>query len=342
MMKPPKHSSTNKSQVKIAESVELSPVKRGINRRGRVLKFLLFVSFIFFLALGTAVLFLRPEPGRKNFLVLGVAGENYTGGDLTDTIIFTSTEPLSGRILILSLPRDIWITPWRAKLNAIYHYRGMTETMSTVEGILGQPINRYLLIDFSVFTQLVDALGGVEVEVENSFDDYRYPIPGKEDDSCGGDPDYNCRYEHVQFEKGRQFMDGQLALKYVRSRFAEGEEGTDFARNQRQQRLLLAIKEKALSPEVILNPLRIKRLFEVISANVKTNIDWQDYWDLLEILVRFDLVGLKMEVLNSGYLVNPPPLESKYDGQWVLVPASGDWQQVHDYVDQLLNGEAPN
>jgi len=97
---------------------------------------------------------------------------------------------------------------------------------------------------------MVDLLDGVEVDVENTFDDYRYPINGKENDLCDGDPEYDCRYEDIHFDQGLQLMSGETSLKYVRSRNAEGDEGTDFARSQRQQRLLLSFKEKNIYSKI--------------------------------------------------------------------------------------------
>ena len=301
---------------------------------------------IFCLGLGLTILgifilgtlsFLRPFPGRTNFLVLGVAGENHSGGDLTDSIIFVSLENQTGKTLVLSLPRDIWIAPLRAKLNSVYHYEGMEETKKAVGEILGQKIDYSLVIDFNLFTKIVDDLGGVKVNVERTFDDYKYPLAGKENDLCNGDKEYKCRYEHVHFEVGQQIMDGVTALKYVRSRHAEGDEGTDFARSQRQQRLLLAIKRKIFTPQIILNPRKLIGLWQLVSLNIKTDIPQNKYVDLFKMALKLRKNKFKMEVLNNGFLINPPTSKAKYDNQWVLVPKSGDWQEVQQHVKDLID-----
>lgn len=300
----------------------------------------IFAFGLFFLIIGLLIIFLtfflQPKPGRTSFLILGTAGGNHSGDDLTDSIIFLSTENRTGKTLVLSLPRDIWIAPLRAKLNTVYHYRGLAETKNVVEEILGQKVNYALLIDFDFFTEVVDFLDGVEVEVERTFDDFKYPIAGKEDDLCDGDPEYQCRYEHLYFEAGSQTMDGATALKYVRSRNAEGEEGTDFARSQRQQRLLSAIQKKIFTPEIMLNPWQIQQLVRITLANVKTDIPSSDYFDLIKIFLKWRKVNFKMLVLNDGYLINPPTSKVKYDNQWVLIPKNGDWQEVHKYLQKLL------
>lgn len=280
--------------------------------------------------------FLKLPAGRTNILLLGAAGRSHTGGDLTDTIIFFSIENQTGKILILSLPRDIWIAPLRTKLNSVYHYKGMNETKKIVGEILGQNIDYSILVDFDIFTKIVDFLGGVEVDVEREFDDYWYPIAGKENDLCDGDPELKCRYEHLHFDAGRQWMDGERALKYVRSRHAEGEEGTDFARSQRQQRLLLAIKNKIFTPQFIFNPRKLVQLTKLVSLNIQTDIPKEKYGDLLKIALRIRTKNLKTKVLNEGYLINPPPSKVKYDNQWVLVPKTGDWEEVQEYVKDLI------
>lgn len=286
----------------------------------------------------TAYRFLQVPSGRTNVLVLGMAGGDYTGRDLTDTIIFCSINNQTGETLVLSLPRDIWVTPLRTKLNSVYHYRGMEGTKEVASEILGQPVDQAVLVDFELFTNIVDLIGGVEVEVERSFDDPRYPISGRENDECGGDPEYQCRYEHIHFEAGLQHMDGTWALKYVRSRFAGGEEGTDFARSQRQQRLLLAIRDKIFSSQVLLHPEKLKQLFQIITANIKTDIPQERYLRLFKIGLRFRSKKLKTLVLGEEFLVNPPPSQYRYDNQWILVPKTGDWDAIQEYVAQLLEG----
>jgi LCP family protein required for cell wall assembly len=280
--------------------------------------------------------FLRPSPGRTNFLVLGVAGENHSGGDLTDSIIFVSLENQTGKTLVLSLPRDIWIAPLRAKLNSVYHYEGMEETKRAVGEILGQKVDYSLVVDFNLFTRMVDFLGGVEVTVERSFDDHKYPLAGRENDLCNGDKEYKCRYESIHFEAGKQTMNGDQALKYVRSRNAEGEEGTDFARSQRQQRLLAAIKKRVFTPSVILNPKKMIGLWRLVNANIKTDIPQEKYGDLLKIALKMKGNKLKTAFLNGNFLVNPPTNKQKYDNQWVLVPKAGDWSEIQQYLQSLL------
>jgi len=302
---------------------------------GKILKkTVLFLFLVIILTTGISFYFWQKIPVCPlNFLILGIAGGNHQGKDLTDTIMFASLNPYQKQLALVSLPRDIWLEKWRAKLNSIYHYKGLPETKKTVEEILGQKTDYGIIIDFEVFQKIIDTLGGITVDVERSFDDYKYPIPGKENDLCNGDPLYRCRYEHLHFEAGRQFMDGQTALKFVRSRNAQGEEGTDFARTARQQKVILAIKDKILSKEFLLSPKKAIQLFKLITLNIQTDIPKEKYWQLLKAGLK--IRNIKTTTVNSNYLINPP-ISKKYDNQWVLVPKSGNWSEIQEYVKKFL------
>lgn len=194
---------------------------------------------------------IQTREDRTNILILGKGGKGHEAPDLTDTVIFASINHTDPSLSLVSLPRDIWIPELRAKLNSTYYWGnqkkdggGLILTKATVESIVGQPVHYGLVIDFSGFMKIVDVLGGVEVDVERGFVDEKYPIAGKEDDECDGDLEYKCRYETIRFEEGAQTMNGETALIFARSRNAEGDEGTDLAREIRQQKILAAIQTK--------------------------------------------------------------------------------------------------
>ncbi|MCX6725751.1 MAG: LCP family protein, partial [Candidatus Shapirobacteria bacterium] len=146
-----------------------------------------------------------------------------------------------------------------------------------------------------------------------------------------------CRYEHLYFDAGKQTMNGEQALKYVRSRNAEGDEGTDFARSQRQQRLILALQKKIFKPEFILNYNKLKQLTSLVLENIKMDVPQDQYLNLTKIGLKLRKNKLQTTVLNDGYLINPPTSKVKYGNQWVLIPASGDWQAIHTHVKDLID-----
>ena len=296
---------------------------------------------------------LSSHDGRTNLLILGVAGGNHEGADLTDTIIFTSVDLRSGDVAMLSLPRDIWLDSLEAKVNSAYHYgeakspgSGFVLAKDATYQITGQPIDYTVLIDFTGFVKAIDLVGGVEVEVERTFTDEKYPIPGKEKDDCQGDKEYHCRYETIHFERGRQHMDGTTALKFVRSRNAAGEEGTDFARSARQQKVILALKNKILSTDTLLSPSKLLSLRRTFAQHVKIDKDLHEeelagfanlFWRYVrgKNVLRTLTLDTGTEE-NPGFLISPPI--STY-GQWVLLPRSGNWQEFQKYLKQKLESK---
>lgn len=241
---------------------------------------------------------------------------------------------MEGKINTISVPRDIWIESLQAKINAAYHYGGPELIKKTVEEILGKKVHYYLFMDFSGFEKAVDYLGGITIDVKRSFDDYLYPVSGKEDDLCGGDKELKCRYEHLHFDLGPQFMDGKTALKFVRSRNAEGEEGSDFARAQRQQLFLKAFIKKITSPEVYFYPQKLVNLYKIFREYTFTNIEENQYGGLLILFSKVRWDNLKTVVLNGDLLIHPQMHSS---GQWVLVPKAKDWTEVQNFVKKTLN-----
>lgn len=272
--------------------------------------------------------------GRVNILILGKGGEGHTAADLTDTIIFASVSFKKPSVVLVSLPRDIWVPAIRAKLNSAYYWGGLILAKATVEEIVGQPVAYGVVFDFSSFKKIVEAIGGIEVNVERGFIDEKYPVAGKEKDECGGDPEFLCRYEIVSFTAGKQKMDGETALKFVRSRNAEGEEGTDLARETRQQKVIQAIKKKALSPTVLLNPARLVALWRAVTTSIETDLDIVTS-AVLARRILFTGKSTKSLVLPAEYLENPPK-SPRFDNQYVFIPKDGDWENVHKWVNDVI------
>jgi LCP family protein required for cell wall assembly len=290
--------------------------------------------------------------GRVNILVMGKSGANHDGPDLTDTMILISVSLTKPGIVIISIPRDLWIPEIRAKINAAYYWGDQVtpyfDNSNYPEGkigfaknitaeVVGQPIQYGVVIDFSAFKDIVDALGGIQVNVANSFTDNLYPIAGKENDNCNGDPTLACRYQTVSFTTGLQTMNGDTALEFVRSRHAEGVEGTDIAREARQQLVIDAIKSKITQPKVFLSPKIDLTLLNVVKKYVETDLNLPS----AAILARYALNGyknLKQFIIPQELLFNPP-INSVYDQQYVFIPKAGNgkWQEINTWFSSVLN-----
>lgn len=134
--------------------------------------------------------YLHSSGNRINILLLGIAGGTHDGTNLTDTIMIASYNLKTNQVYLFSIPRDLWLPELRSKANAVYEIglsqkNGLGLSKTIMGNILGIPINYVLRVDFRGFVQAIDAIDGIEVSVENSFDDYLYPIQGKENDLCG-------------------------------------------------------------------------------------------------------------------------------------------------------------
>jgi len=281
---------------------------------------------------------LKNTDGRTNLVFLGMGGEGHEGGDLTDSIIFVSLDHATQSITLIPLPRDIWVTTMQAKINTAYHYGnekrvggGRDLAKSSVSEILGVPVHYALALDFQGFIQAIDAVGGIDVQVERSFDDYKYPIPGKENALPESD-----RYEHLHFDAGLTHMDGTTALKFARSRYAEGEEGTDFSREARQQKIILAFKDKLLETQTFLNLDTLNHVFASFQSSIDMDIPESDYGSFLKFFLSFERTSQPLKSISlEDYFLNPKNT-SPYQGQWVLVPKTS-WQEIHDYVETSLS-----
>jgi len=280
---------------------------------------------------------LASEKGRTNILIMGKAGGDHSGPELTDTMLVASVSLDNPSASVISIPRDTWIPEAKAKINSAYYYGKIPLAKSLTGEVVGVPVHYAVLIDFSGFTKIIDILGGIEVNVERSFTDAMYPISGKENDTCGGsDPKYLCRYETISFNAGEQTMDGTTALKFVRSRHAEGTEGTDIAREARQQEIIGAIKNKILNPHLLLTPKKDLEIYRVVKASIETDITP----DSAVVLARkfFDSRNnINSFIIPEGLLINPP-ISKIYDNQYVFIPKAGNgkWDEIHKWVASIL------
>lgn len=290
---------------------------------------------------------LEDSDGRVNVMLLGSDRrvKDSREGELTDTILIASIGIVEGNIVMISLPRDLWVEAansngqtFHSKVNAVYAYGGAEELSKVVENVLGIPIHYYAVINFEIFKEAIDIIGGVEVNVDTAFTDYNYPVEGKEAAPL------NERYETVSFETGTQTMDGERALKYARSRHGNNGEGTDFARSRRQQKVIAAIKQKALSIETLVNPEKISDLYGTYAKNIDTNIDLKAANGFYFLAKNIDFQNMKSIVLDDrsasdeGGLLYAPEDSSLYGGAYVLIPKSGNFDQLHAYVQRYIFG----
>jgi len=203
-----------------------------------------------------------------NVLLVGIDTRENTKLLNTDVIIVASYNHKTKDVIMFSIPRDFWARPlpngkYFTKINATYSIsegkkegEGLPALELAVEDILGIEIQYHAMINFDGFTQLIDSVDGVYVNVENSFTDYNYPKGNG--------------YQTVSFSKGPQLMDGQTALKFARSRKSQQNgEGSDYARARRQQKVIDSFVDKLLSTETLLNPSKLMSILTSVQKNLK-------------------------------------------------------------------------
>ncbi len=279
--------------------------------------------------------FFMTGSGRINLLVLGYGGVGHDGAYLTDSMVVISLIPSDHATTIISVPRDLWVqvppnSGQYSKINTAYQdgldngYNGMPagrdaggqEAADKVSEILGLQVNYWLTMDFDGFRSLVNALGGVEINVPVAFT-AQYPI--------NDDPSINPNWKIIHFNTGPQHMDGEQAIEYARARYVLSplSQGTDFARSVRQQLLISAILARAR--QVSAWPSLLNATTALQNA-IYTNLSLTDL-ALFSEKLNFSHAG-DIGLTNQNVLVDA----QSSDGQDILLPANGDWNAIQSYV----------
>ncbi len=305
-------------------------------------------------------------------LLMGYGGGNHEGGLLTDTMMLVIVDPPTKTITLLSLPRDLWVelpvsgdklSGW--KINAAYAigsddkgYRYKPQEFTgpagggelakyAVKQATGLDVNNFITLNFSGFRRSIDVLGGVDVNVETTFDDYLYPIEGKEEDPCDKTPEelqmystmsaaiteaaFPCRYEHLHFDKGIVQMDGQTALKYVRSRHS-AQDGSDFGRAARQRNLILAVRDKIFRLDFF---PKIIPFINTLSEDLKTDYNLADIQNALNYRDELRDYRITSTALSNDNVLR---IGRSPDGQSIVTSQEGvgNWNAVHQWVKDEL------
>jgi len=284
--------------------------------------------------------------GVTNFLILGIRGEGTDSPNLADTIIVLSYDHSTKTPTMVSVPRDLWVPSIQAKINTAFYYgeqkvpsAGIQMAEGAVLEDLGIPIHYTAIINFTIFKETIDLLGGIDVNINPGFSDTEFPILGMEN----AQP-LSARFETVTFATGSAHMNGETTLKFVRSRHATGDEGTDFARSKRQQQVISALRQKMLTPAFLLDKNKLDAFFVILNRNLKTNITQNLYPTLAKIAldarnnpVRSVTFSDQPDENGLTILYNPPTRQ--YKGEWVLIPKDNNWSALKKYLDNLLKGK---
>lgn len=304
---------------------------------------------------------------KINVLLLGIGGGSHEGPNLTDTIILASLDPKNDKVTLVSIPRDLWFPDINQKINAAYQIglssknpdAGLALAEAAVGKVTGQSIDYAVRLDFSGFVKAVDEVGGLDINVNNTFDDYQYPIGGKEDDSCGLSEqaiqqfiatdsaeadlplEFPCRYKHLHFDKGLQHMDGETALEFVRSRHGTNGENSDFARSKRQEKVINAFKAKILSAQTLLNLPKMLSLYNTLKSSIDMNIPQSGFDDFIRLAEKMRGAKIQSVVIDTGDvasqragLLNESVVQADYGNTSALIPriGNGNFSEIQKYI----------
>ncbi|MDD2536916.1 MAG: LCP family protein [Candidatus Absconditabacteria bacterium] len=292
----------------------------------------------------------RDEYGNINILFLGYGGADHRGGFLTDSMMVASRNPDIGEVIMFSIPRDLWVqnslTQAQGRINSVFSQMyGKTKDIHEaasgftlqMEEMLGMQIPYYATIDFSAFKEVIDTLGGIDIDVPESIYDPYYPADNMID------------YQTFHIEAGPQHLDGTTALKYARSRYTT----SDFSRSLRQQLIIEAVKDKLLDSGLSIS--NAQELYNHYVSYVNTNISFQEMlWTVqyLPQLGKFTSFGFTIECSLGNFKATKAacflynPSRDLFGGASIMLPMGAtannikNYDQMQGFIDFILSNQA--
>lgn len=358
---------------------------------GLVIVTLVIITYIFTSSSTTSVVnyifsgtTLKSANGFVNVLLLGMAGGKHDGATLTDTVTIVSYNLKTNKVYLISIPRDLWLPELRVKANAVYQTgiqkkEGLDFVKTVMGNVVGLPIHYGLRVDFSGFVKAIDILGGIEVEILRSFDDYNYPIEGKENDLCGYEekemdfsgeeakklniepgkrkvfisPEGNIATDSAEEDKGVNYF----SCRYEHISFEKGlmpmngAIALKFVRSRHGTNGEGSDFARSSRQQKVIDAIRKKLLsFETLTEPQKIS-------DLVGTLgksidtdisikdaIEFFKLSRKLEnsqsfVLDDRKSLLVRPNASDYGGSFVLISQDDDFSIIHNYVRKILSGE---
>ncbi|MEN8252663.1 MAG: LCP family protein [Patescibacteria group bacterium] len=318
------------------------------------------------------------EEGRINIVLLGMRGKGVAGGGtLADTIMVASIKKQENpegedtyKASMVSVPRDLYVTmpgtTATTKINGVYHYgeekgkgQGMEAMKQVLEDISGQKMHYGVEVNFAGFKEVVDALGGVEVNLDEAFVE---PVQFHEEKVCDGDNggvftvksgNFESKIDHrgkvvAQYPlcyneteecggvftvpAGVTIMNGETALCYVRARATS----SDFDRARRQQEVIGQLKQKALSMGVLTDFGKMQELFSAVSENMDTDMElWemQRFFDIQQKRGNGEQIEHKvLENSEEGLLYSHEGDERGY----ILMPRGDTYDKIREMFANII------
>ncbi len=260
--------------------------------------------------------------GRTNILVLGIGDPGHAGQNLSDTMMVISLNTKLHRVAEISVPRDLQVQIpgyGTAKINSANALGGPQLAKQVITNTLGIPINYYVQTNFTGLEELVNAVGGITVDVKQELTDLEYPCAPNQYKVCG-----------LDIKPGVQHMNGAVALKYVRCR--KGTCGNDFGRALRQQEVIGLVRQKLVRWQLLLDPPRLAAVSKALRDSLSTDLGalpmlqlalgWQE-------AQKNQPIQLVFSTSPGGYLVSSRTSSN-------LLPADGTFAAMQDRVENIF------
>lgn len=296
------------------------------------------------------------EYGRSNILVFGTSEDDpgHEAGELTDSIMIISLDQKNKNAGMISIPRDLWVkygqactAGYEGRINAVYECEsesgknqtaGAEALRKNVSENFGLDIQYYAQVNYTVVRQVVDAVGGVTVNIESQ--DPRGILDRNFDWKCG----YKCYY--VKYPNGPANLDGEHALALARARNAAGGYGlpnANFDREKNQQKIITALKEKATTAGTLSNPAAVTGIIDALGDNVRTSFTGAEVKTLITLAKDIPSDKIKsISLVEAGEMV---VTTGNVSGQSIVRPVAGiyDFSDIQSYVrkkfDALKGGD---
>lgn len=271
----------------------------------------------------------KPENDRWDLLVLGIRGKDSedadeTGALLTDTMIVISYDKKTGKTSMVSIPRDFYVRIYgekRDKINSVYEIgilrkNGIGFTKKLLSRITGVYIDSAVVLDFSSFKKIIDDLGGLDIILDKPFSEkqqwgYEFSLPA-----------------------GTNHLDGENALYYARSRFSS----SDFDRAQRQQKVIMAVKDKVMTLDLLSDPIKTLSILNTIRSNIETDLNIWDIGSLIDLSKQFNEADEKVKryVITTENLIYESHIQTDVGNLYVLLPNGDNFLQLKQLFQEII------
>jgi LCP family protein required for cell wall assembly len=295
----------------------------------------------------------KDQFGRSNILLFGTSEDSQAhleggSGGLTDSIMIISIDQEKKNAIMFSIPRDLWVDYGRdclagysGKINSLYEcakdgtseQAGANALKEVVGESFGIDIQYTAKVNYSALKDAVNAVGGITVTIDS--DDPRGVYDPNFDWQCN----YDC--DLVKWPNGPAELDGEHALALARARNAAGGYGLgggNFDREQYQQKIILAIKDKAVSAGTLANPVAVSGLIDSIGNNVDTNFETSEIKTLVDLVSAINAPNIRtLSLVDED---KPLVTTGNYNGQSIVRPVAGidDFSKIQSFIQLQFAG----